>query len=300
MPCASRLAHPPFSTHRGTRAVNRMAVMLCSLLVLSVLAIAVPAAAEEPPALEFGIVPQQSATRLARLWVPVLEYLGERSGLRLRFKTAPNIPKFEERVAAGEYHFAYMNPYHYTVFHEKPGYVAFAYAADKRLKGIVVVRKDSGIRSLEELKGATMAFPAPAAFAASVLPRAHLRNVGIDVTPKYVSSHDSVYRSVAKGLYPAGGGVVRTFSNMEPAIRDQLRVLWTTDGFTPHAFAARPDVPVGAVDRLQRAMVAMRGDEAGRKLLASLKIDGLQAAHDSAWDDVRALGLDLLDELVGK
>jgi phosphonate transport system substrate-binding protein len=245
-----------------------------------------------------GIVPQQSATRLARLWTPILKYLGEESDLTLRFKTAPNIPTFEERVAVGEYHFAYMNPYHYTVFHQAPGYVSFAHAANKRIKGIVIVRKDSTISDLKGLQGATMAFPAPAAFAASVPPRAHFRSVGIPITPKYVSSHDSVYRSVAKGLYPAGGGVIRTFRNMEPAIRDQLRILRTTDGYTPHAFAAHPDVAVGIVDRLQRAMLGMQDTEAGRALLGSIKVEGFQYAHDSAWDDVRALGIKLLDQLV--
>ena len=29
------------------------------------------------------------------------------------------------------------------------------------------------------------------------------RSEGIEITPKYVNSHDSVYRSVAKGLYAA-------------------------------------------------------------------------------------------------
>jgi len=245
-----------------------------------------------------GIVPQQSATKLARLWTPILKYLGEKAGLTLRFKTAPNIPSFEQRLAAGEYDFAYMNPYHYTVFHQAPGYVAFAHAADKRIKGIVVVRKDSPIQSLGELEGETLAFPAPAAFAASVLPRAHFSNASIDIDAKYVASHDSVYRSVAKGLYPAGGGVMRTLRNIEPTISDQLRILWTTEGYTPHAFAAHPATPVGVVDRLQRAMLSMQEDDAGKGHLESIKLMGFTHAHDSAWDDVRGLGIQLLDDLV--
>jgi phosphonate transport system substrate-binding protein len=256
------------------------------------------AAADTERLYSFGIVPQQSATKLARTWVPVLNYLSEKSGLPLRFKTAPNIPVFEQRVAAGEYDFAYMNPYHYTVFHEKPGYQALAHAADKQIKGIIVVRRDSPIQSLAQLSGKTLAFPAPAAFAASVLPRAHFRNAGIDIEAKYVSSHDSVYRSVAKGLFPAGGGVMRTFNSMERAVTDQLRILWTTDGYTPHAVAAHPDLPPELVARLQGAMVGMQDDETGRALLESLSMSGIVAARDAEWDDVRALGLQLLDDLV--
>ena len=245
-----------------------------------------------------GIVPQQSATKLARLWTPILKYLGERSGLILRFKTAPNIPTFERRLAAGAYDFAYMNPYHYTVFHEAPGYFPFAHAADKRIRGILVVRKDSPIQDLGALAGKTLAFPAPAAFAASVLPRAHFRNQGIEIVPKYVNSHDSVYRSVAKGLYPAGGGVMRTFRNVNPSVSEQLRILWTSEGYTPHAIAAHPTVPGDAVDRLQRALLDMHQDGTGEALLESIKIKGFAAAQDQDWDDVRSLNIQLLDDLV--
>jgi len=136
--------------------------------VLLALAFAV-SAADEQPTLTFGVVPQQSATKLARTWVPVLRLIGERSGVALQFATAPDIPTFEQRLAAGEYDLAYMNPYHYTVFHERPGYQAFAKEKDRLIQGILVVRKDAPYEKLADFEGRELAFPAPAAFAASVL-----------------------------------------------------------------------------------------------------------------------------------
>jgi len=272
--------------------------VIIALLWLS-LGMALPVAAiADPVSLSFAIVPQQSASKLARLWTPILNYLGERTGYRLRFRTAQNIPAFEQRLLDGEYDLSYMNPYHYTTFHRAPGYRAFARARDKRIKGIIVVRKDSPVKELREFAGQTLAFPSPAAFAASVLPRARFRAEGIAITPKYVSSHDSVYRTVARGLYPAGGGVIRTFNNVAPAISDQLRILWTTRPYTPHAIAAHPRVPARVVQRLQQAMLAMERDPQGKKLLDSIKIKGFERAEDRDWDDVRALGIHLLDELV--
>jgi phosphonate transport system substrate-binding protein len=266
-------------------------VALVSLLVCAVFSAEAAGDTDVPQGLTFAIVPQQSASKLARTWAPILEYLERETGLNLEFRTAPDIPEFETRIAAGEDDFAYMNPLHYTVFSETPGYRAFAKARDKRIKGILVVRKDSPISSPRDLDGATLAFPAPGAFAASVLTRAYLAGEGIGFTPQYVSSHDSVYRTVAKGLYPAGGGVQRTFNSMEADIRDQLRVLWTTRGYTPHAFAAHPRVPPETVERLAQAMVRMEQHEAGRALLKSLSVRGFETAEDSDWDDVRSLGI---------
>ena len=172
-------------------------------LVLGLLlAFCLPAAGEP---LVFGVVPQQSAKKLARLWTPVLAELSARAGRDVVFATAKNIPTFEARLRAGDYDLAYMNPYHFVVFHEAPGYQALVRQQHKRIKGVIVARKDSAIESLQQLEGSRLAFPAPAAFAASILPRGELKNQGVAFTPQYVSSHDSVYLSVAKGSVPGGG-----------------------------------------------------------------------------------------------
>ncbi len=245
----------------------------------------------------FGIVPQQSASKLARLWGPILNQIGKRTGYKLRFTTAPDIPTFEKRLSEGEYDFAYMNPYHYTIFHDRSGYQALAKARNKRIKGIMVVRKDSDIEELGDLDSSTLAFPAPAAFAASILTRANLSESGVSFKPKYVSSHDSVYRTVAKGLYPAGGGVIRTLNNVSPEIRQQLRVLWTSHGYTPHAIAVHPGVSVDDAKLLQQAFVELNQQTDGAALLKSIKIKGFEIAEDSDWDDVRDLKLKELSHM---
>jgi phosphonate transport system substrate-binding protein len=244
----------------------------------------------------FGIVPQQSSKKLARLWGPILKKLSEETGHTLKFATAKDIPTFEARVAAGEYDFAYMNPYHFTVYNESPGYVALARQRNKEIKGIIVVKKDSTLEGLKDLEEMTLAFPSPAAFAATILPQAELNKQNVDFTPKYVSSHDSVYLSVARGLLPAGGGIVRTFNNIDPAVRDQLRIFWTSNGFTPHAFAAHPSVPSIDQSLIANALADLESTEAGMDMLQSLKFKGIQSAENADWDDVRNLQLTALND----
>ncbi len=266
-------------------------------LFLLVLFIAETGYCAEPQILTFGIVPQQSATRLAKQWTPLLRYISDQTGLTVIFKTAPDIPAFEERVVNGEYDIVYMNPYHYTVFSQYPGYIAIAKEKDKKIQGIIVVQKESPVQDIAELAGMSLAFPAPAAFAASVLPRAAFLKKGIDITPVYVSSHDSVYLAVSKGLFPAGGGVQRTFNSMPDNIKEKLRILWQTEAFTPHAFAVHPRVPAETRDTLQQVLVNMAAAPEGAALLAGANFKELQTAVDSDWDDVRALGITMLTNL---
>lgn len=243
--------------------------------------------------LMFGIVPQQSATKLAKDWGPIARFLSTETKLEIRFSTAKDIPTFEKRLRSGEYDLAYMNPYHLVEFSEKPGYIAIAKQKNKRIKGIVVTHANSPLKSLNELKGQQIAFPAPAAFAASILPRAKMESMGLNITPRYVSSHDSVYKSVAKGLFPAGGGVVRTLKALDPDVQKKLRILWTTKSYTPHAFAAHPNLGNEKSKILVRALLRLN-DEKNKPLLEPLKFNGIIEANDSHWDDVRALNISLL------
>jgi|APSaa5957512622_1039677.scaffolds.fasta_scaffold13465_3 phosphonate transport system substrate-binding protein len=244
--------------------------------------------------LSFGIVPQQSPADIERNWGPLARFLEETTGLKVHIKTASSIPIFEERCAAGAYDLSYMNPYHYVVYAEAPGYRAVARQKDKRIQGIIVVPKDSPENPLSHFEGAELAFPSPAAFAASLLTRAYFTRSDIPITPVYVRTHDSVYKAVADGLYPAGGGVKRTFKATDPAIREKLRIAWTTDLFTPHAFAAHPRVPEENVKKIRDALLTLTSPEARPDLLDPIKFKGWAAAEDSDWDEVRALGLTAL------
>ncbi|ARU55234.1 PhnT family ABC superfamily porter [Oleiphilus messinensis] len=269
--------------------------VLSLFLMVVLVGLSTPLSAERRiQTVNFGVVPQQSAQKLALKWQPVFDALQASSGIQILFKTAPDIPEFERRLAEGEYDLAYMNPYHFTVFNLEPGYQAMVRAADREIKGIIVVARDSSIQQLSDLSGLTLAFPAPAAFAASMLPRAYLANENIMIATKYVQTHDSVYLTVARGLYAAGGGVMRTFASMPDNVKAQLRILWTTPGYTPHAIANHPRLSGQVRFRLTQALLHLDQTPEGRLALQGLKINGFTPAEDADWDDVRALKIGLL------
>ncbi len=134
--------------------MNVKPLLMCVLLPFSV-------CAEE---IIFGIVPQQSATTLAKRWGPILRAVSESTGHEIVFRTTKDIPEFEKQLLRGEFDIAYMNPYHYTVFHQTPGYQAFAKQKDKMIRGLIVVQKGSALDNISELNGKMVAFPSPAAF----------------------------------------------------------------------------------------------------------------------------------------
>ncbi|MFC4701210.1 phosphate/phosphite/phosphonate ABC transporter substrate-binding protein [Glaciecola siphonariae] len=242
-----------------------------------------------PQTLSFGVVPQQSAKKLAATWGPIIAQLSERTGIDIRFETAPNIPAFEARLANKAYDIAYMNPYHYVQFSASAGYKAIAKQIDKQIQGIIVVNADSSITSLEQLNGTKMAFPAPLAFAAALIPQASLRKQGIDFTPVYVKSHDSVYLNVSKGFFEAGGGIVRTLDASPVQVKDHIRVLWKSEGYTPHAVAVSSAMPADIVQIIMRELMLIQDAQ----LLGAIGFaKPFGPALDADWDMIRDLNID--------
>lgn len=238
-----------------------------------------------------GIVPQQSTQKLATMWLPLIDYLNAQTGFSITFSTAKDIPTFEDRVAEQEYDLAYINPYHYVVFSDSANYVPLARDAHKRISGIIVVREDSPYTTLQQLHGATLAFPAPAAFAASIIPRGMLAKENISINAQYVNSHDSVYLNVINGLFPAGGGIIRTLEHLPKMQNEKLRILWRSQDFTPHALAVHSRVPEAHRKKILAALIALNDSAENAHLLRGINFSGFAEAHDSDWDDVRELGI---------
>lgn len=260
-----------------------MASICFRILFITLLGLALPLRAAT---LTFGVGPQQSASELAKRWVPVLEYLSGKTGLQLRFQTARDIPMFQQEMNAGRYDIAYINPVHYIIFHRSSGYQAFARDKDSKLTGVLVARRQS-VRSLEDLRGMPIAFPSPTAIAATAIPLAHLNERQIQIEPRYVVSMDSVYRAVAKGMFVAGGGEMRTLSMLDPQIRDQLEVVWQADPLPPFLFAAHPRVTASDIAKLRNAMEGMHTDPRGAALLKSIGFSSIGATSDGDYAAMR-------------
>jgi phosphonate transport system substrate-binding protein len=259
---------------------------IMAAFLVTMAALALPAQART---LVMGVVPQQSASRLAQMWMPLLAEISARSGVAVAFATAPDIPAFERCVASGAYDLAYMNPHHYAVLGGQGGYRPFARRANTQLRGIVVVRKDAAFEGPEGLDGARIAFPEPGSFGATLLTQAAFRDRGVSIEPVFVKSHDAVYRAVATGIAPAGGGVIGTLDTAPAEVRDELRILHQTPGFAPHPFTARDDVPDGTITALHTAMRAIAAEAPA--LTKGAGFDGFDAASDADYAPVRALNI---------
>ncbi len=218
----------------------------------------------EAPTYTLSVVPQFQAVDISRVWSPILARLAQESGATLKLKVAKDIPTFEADVQAGQPDFAYLNPYHQLMAHKAQGYVPLVRDATP-LTGILVVRRDDPIRSVKELQGKTLAFPAPNALGASLLIRSHLAEVDhIDITAVYAKTHTNAYRQTLMGKTAASGGLRATLQREPDEVEQGLRILFETPGVAAHPLSAHPRVPAAVQQAVATAFMRL-ADEAALK-----------------------------------
>ncbi len=265
-------------------------ILLFILLILS--SLSTQAADRQPAEYIVGIVPQFGMEKTHDIWEPVLEYLRQHTHLRFRIHDAIDIPAFERRLLDGKFDMAYMNPFHFLLANRKRGYIPLLRDHARMLSGIVVVRKDSPLQSLRELKGKKVAFPSPNALGASLMIRAAFARQGIRIVPRYVGSHDSVYLNVTTGMTSAGGGVQKTLDRQGASLHARLRVLYRTDPVSPHPVAVHPRVKPAVRERIKAAFLDMARDPAGRDKLGAIPIAEPGPARKQDYDALAHMGLE--------
>jgi phosphonate transport system substrate-binding protein len=251
------------------------------------------AAASNDKVYTVGVVPQFETTRLHKTWVPILNRLEVLTGYKFELKGSSSIPEFERQFLAGEFDFAYMNPYHLVWSNETKGYIPLIRDHSKQLSGILVVRKDGSISDINQLQGKVVAFPAPNALGASLMVRAELENeFGIKITPRYVKNHDSVYLNVLLNQTAAGGGVQKTLNQQKKTIKDKLSVLYRTKNVSPHPFAARRDINEQIRKHVQQAILNMGESDSDIKLLSNIPIKQVGVAKLEDYKLLKEMGLE--------
>lgn len=244
------------------------------------------------PVFKVYIVPQLTATQIYTRWVPVLERIGKESSHCFELIVPSSIPQFEKDLSEGKPDFAYMNPYH-AVMRWKNGHYIPLIASSEPIFGILTVAKDSTIAQVKELSGGRIAFPAPNAFAASLLIRATLAKDGVPYEPVYVKTHSNVYRSVVRGDVSAGGGIQSTLISESAELKSELRTLMETKRYTSHPFSANERIPEDIQRKIQNSFISLGHTPEGEEMLKGTQlVKPMKVSYKANYELLESLRLD--------
>lgn len=125
----------------------------------------------DKPVYIFGVHPLHNPQRLHEVYGPLVDFLNRRiPEVRFELEASRSYDEYDRKLYARRFHLALPNPYE-TLNAQRHGYRVFARMGDEEeFYGIILVRRDSSIRGVADLKGKTVSFPAPTAIVATMMP----------------------------------------------------------------------------------------------------------------------------------
>jgi phosphonate transport system substrate-binding protein len=248
----------------------------------------------DPKEYVVGIHPLHNPRRLVEVYGPLLDRLNSAiPQARFRLEASRNYEEYEKRLFARRFDFAMPNPYE-TVRSLKYGYHVFAKMGDDQLfRGIILVRKDSGIRQVGDLKGKRVSYPAPTALAATMMPQYFLHTHGLDVNRdivnEYVGSQESSIMNVLRGHVAAGATWPvpwNIFQQENPKQAAQLEVKWQTETLPNNGWVVRDDVPPVLAEKVSKVLVGLRNTPEGKAMLNKIGVSRFDYATSETYEPV--------------
>ena len=245
--------------------------------------------------LTFGVYQSDKATKMYKKFLPAIEAiqddleknLGRPVDIELKiFKT------YDEGLDAlvkGKVDFVRFGPAPYILARERnPDLQLLAMElkkGKKRFSGMIVVKADSHLKTLDDIKGERFAFGDENSTIGRYLAQAMLVDAGIRANDlaefDYLGRHDKVARAVQVGDFAAGSIKSGTFTDANKK-RATLRTIARFDNVTkPWVACASMDKKVAAA--LQKTLIELKDKDA----LKALKVSGFSKASDKDYDLVR-------------
>lgn len=252
-------------------------------------------AGDSTPLYRLAVHPLHNPVKLTQAYQPLIDHLNRTvTGARFELEASRDYQAYEAKFRARGPEFLLPNPWQ-TIEAIKVGYRVIAMAGDAEdFKGLFVVRKDRGIRTVDDLKGRVVSYPSPTALAACILPQYFLHSQGIDVNKdienRYVGSQESsimnayLKQSDAAATWPPPW---RSFQREHPEQAAELRVIWETPPLLNNSVMARDDVPAEVRDGVRRALLELEGIVGGRDILAGMQTARFHAATDASYGPAR-------------
>lgn len=267
----------------------RLYLFVVILFMLNQLAVA--ANTEKDKEIVFGVLPMLSTEKLIARFGPMADYLSKEIGIPIRLVTAPDFSSFLQRSNTGKrYDIMFTAPHMYYISQRKAGYKAIVRVAAHDMKAIIVVPENSGIKTIQDLKGKTLSTTDSIALATLMI-KAHLVKAGIDWEKDlkliYTPSHNASLVSAYKNITDAGSLMIPPYKRAKKEIKKSMRVVSTTDGSPHMPLAVSSTLDKMTVTKIKNSLVNLKSSKEGKALLKHLRWPGFVSVEPKEYDKLK-------------
>lgn len=253
------------------------------------------------PALKFGVTPREAPMIMFKKFSPLAQYLSKALGTKVELVVGKDFQATIDAVGKNEVSVALLTPTAYPKCERQypeaqvRPIVRFQSEGKGVYKTCIFVPAEGGVAALADIKGKTFAFGDKTSAASHLMPRAMLKEAGIDIEKdltehKFLGSHTNVAQAVAMKQFVAGGAMDSVADRFEK--EGKIKIIARS--------AEMPDTPICinkhlAADMAEKITVALlklsANDADGKAVLTAIndKYTGCEPAKAPDYDSIREM-----------
>lgn len=247
-----------------------------------------------------GVFPRRPVAVTHKAFKPLAEYLSQKLGEPVHLVIPKDFKAFWKGVEKKQFDVVHYNQYHYIKSHKDLGYrviVSNEEFGNKQIAGALSVRKDSGIKSVNDLKGKTILFGGgKKAMGSYIAPTAILKTAGLTAGKDYKVKFAKNPPSAVIGVYnkaaeaSGSGNVILKIKAVTKKIdANNMSILAESEPFIHLPWAVKDNMPDDKAKKLQSIMVELKNSEKGKEILKAAKVTGFYAVTDADFTKVREI-----------
>jgi phosphonate transport system substrate-binding protein len=252
--------------------------------------------------LHLVLTPSQKPTDLLATGEEFGQVLGKLVGIPVRVTVASDYAAVIEALRNHTADLAFVHPGGYVLASREAKAVIVVknlWHGKSTFTSRIYVRRESGIKTVEDLRGKTMAFVDPASSSGYIYPMVLLIQRGLVTNrdPKsffkevvFSGAHDASMRALLNGHVDAIASfdMAREQYLKDPAERERLVVVAESPAIPEAGIAARDGLDPATFARVRGALLQIRAPAHAALLKRLYEIDGFEIAEDREYDPVRA------------
>jgi phosphonate transport system substrate-binding protein len=255
-----------------------------------------------PSKLVMGFVPSQDSDKIADTVKPLADKLSEELGVEVEGRVMTNYSALVEAMGSNQVQIGFIPAFGYILANEKHGVEVILKSerfGSDTYRAQYVVRADSDIESLEDLKGKTWAYVDAASTSGYLFPAAQIMDeFGVSDPPVdffgdavQAGSHDNALITV----YEGDADVATTFEDARtgleedyPDIMEKLKVIGYTDDIPNDTISVTKELDDELVQKIQQAFLSFNDDEEMIQIMNEVyNWDAIREAKDEDYNIVR-------------
>lgn len=280
------------------KLTRRTIVALTGALVVS-LHLAAPAAAAERLTLAF--IPQENPDKLLGDIEKITDFLSDRVGVPVKGFVTFDHAAAVEALRNGDADISFMGALPFVLAEAEIGAVALlseVYRGAPTYRGRVFVRADSGITSLEDLRGKDIAFADPISESGYLFPLDLFIEAGLVSTPAkaedffgrtyFAGGYQQAMQAMASGLVDAATASQYAVLLLTPEQQSEVIWLAQTAPLPSHLVIARAGLDAELQERFIAAMLSLNEPENAAYLQYVYGPDGYVISDPGVFEQIRA------------